>query len=279
MTKRIATATVPTPNTWNNNQMSSETFTNCQLDGWVNSSDVTWHAHHSKQGDVKKIWPDCTNSTSKSFTCGDGDVGGQCYAESGSVHGIKGACFYTEHYGNTNTFRQGMWRVMWPKYPFAARALSFDFKRRSDSTGWTILAMYMLYEKANGSDKSMVAITPHRNCTLRGSSSSSTKKMEFTGEQYLQSKYDDYKNNFKDWSYDGRGHFLGGHSQTKYDTDYYCVGFAGVLTLNSIAGSNRQHGFTFNNLYLLPSLETSGRWCGGKATGEVSKKRLLLRDS
>lgn len=277
MTKRIATATVPSPNTWNNGAESQESFTDCQLDGWVAANQVSFNAEHTKQGESIKIWPDCTNSTSQTFTCGDGSTGVQCYAESGSVHGIKGTAFYTEHYGNTNSHRQGCWRIMWPKYPFAARAMSFDFKRRASNTGWTVMNMWMLYEKADGSDKSMKSIIPHANCTLRNQSSGATKPMAFTGKQYLNSTYDDYKDVFVDWSYDGRGHFLGGHDDTKYD-DYYCVGFAGVLSLNSISNSDRQHGFTFNNLYLLPSLDATGRWCGGVATGEVNNKQLLLRD-
>jgi hypothetical protein len=199
----------------------------------------------------KYIWSGSTDSATR-IKWGDTNVGYRNFTNNGK----SGEIYCDDHYSKTTKSHNVLWCVEWAPYSMSVAGVSFDFVQSHQSTGWGFGKMFLFY-RYNGTGSSRVReITPISGCKTGNNEN-------FTFHRQNTSTYGDI-NNLQDQSYGTRAHLIAAGSDP--GPEYLCVGWGGFYTITNQANTDRDHGFKFDNFYLLPSgdISTSSRWIGGK---------------
>ena len=160
-------------------------------------------------------------------------------------------------YGSTDDSHNTIWMVEWDKYSMGVSGVSFDFVQKQGSTGWGFGKMWLFYKHATSGSYTHKEITPISGCKT-GNNDNFTFHRSNT-QTYAQIT------NFQDQSYGTRAHLI---AAGDYPGDnWMCVGWGGFFSATKQANVTRDHGFVYQNFYLLPSgsISTSDRWIGGMA--------------
>lgn len=180
--------------------------------------------------------------------------------------GKSGKINVKDHYGSSNSSHNVLWCVEWAPYSFSVGGISFDYVYNhsgAGDTGWGFGKMFLFY-RYNGTGSSIVReITPISGCktgngqTLKFHRSNTSTWGEVT--------------NYQRHSYATRAHLIAATTDIPSE-NYLCVGWGGFYSLDNTnsAALGANHGFTYDNFYLLPSgdVSTSSKWIGGVAAAE-----------
>ena len=209
------------------------------------------------------IWSGSTESSTM-VKWGDSNVS---YANM-SGNGTSGKIYASDFWNSTNSSHNVLWCVEWAPYSFGVSGISFDFVQATSSTGWGFGKMFLFY-RLNGTGPSVVReIQPISGCKTGNGS-------DFKFHRQNTSTYGEITN-FKDHSYGTRSHLIAAGDDP--GNSYLCVGWGGFFSLSTQANVSRDHGFTYSNLYLLPSgsVATTQKWIGGYcSTSNTPTKRFM----
>lgn len=207
--------------------------------------------------DYRYIWSRSTDSATR-IKWGDADVS---YANI-SGYGTSGEIYASDKYNSTSSSHNVLWCVEWAPYSFGVSGISFDFVQAEGSTGWGFGKMFLFY-RYNGTGTTRVReIQPISGCKTGNSEN-------FKFHRQNTSTYGDISD-LQDHSWPTRSHLVCGGSDP--GDDYLCVGWGGFFTLTNQAAKTRNHGFKYQNLFLLPrgDIGNSTRWIGGYCTSSNS---------
>ena len=211
----------------------------------------------------KYIWNGSTDAATK-IKWGDNNV--LLSGISGS--GTSGQIYSSDFYNSSDTSHNVLWCVEWAPYSFGVSGISFDFVQKESSTGWGFGKMFLFY-RYNGTGNSVVTeITPISGCKTGDGA-------DFRFHRQNTATFDEVTN-FQDHSYGTRSHLIA--AGTDPGPNYLCVGWGGFYTLSKQANVKRNHGFSYNNFYLLPSgsVPTTDKWIGGIcSTSNTTTKRHI----
>ena len=174
-----------------------------------------------------------------------------------------------DNYNSSNSSHNVLWCLEWQPYSMSVAGVSFDFIQKQSSTGWGFGKMFLFY-RYNGTGNTRVReIQPISGCKTGDNEN-------FRFHRQSTSTYSQISN-MQDHSWGNRAHLIAAGNDP--GPDYLCVGWGGFFTVMRQANNPRNHGFIYNNFYLIPSgdISTSARWIGGKCnSGNKTDGRYIL---
>ena len=233
------------------------------LSNWGRNSIDTGRGGGFSSQNYRYIWSGSNDSATR-IKWGDSNVS----YSSITGFGTSGKIYTSDKYGSTGTSHNVLWCVEWAPYSFGVSGISFDFVQAQGSTGWGFGKMFLFY-RYNGTGSAIVReITPISGCKTGNN-------QNFTFHRQNTSSYGGISG-LQDHSYGTRAHLIASGSDP--GANYLCVGWGGFFTLTNQANVNRDHGFSYNNLYLLPSgsVSTSSKWIGGYCTSSNTTSRRYM---
>jgi hypothetical protein len=160
-----------------------------------------------------------------------------------------------EKYNSSDSSHNVLWAVKWAPYSMSAAGISFDFVQSTSSTGWGFGRMFLFYKHSSSGSIIARKLSPISGCKTGDNADFRFHDQDTTTYSGIS--------NLQDHSYGTRAHLIANCSDP--GPAYMCIGWGGFFTVTKQSNVTRDHGFRFNNFYLLPSgnISTSDRWIGG----------------